>query len=394
MRKTRVMQLVLSLSPGGTERLVIEIVRGVSGRVDSVVCCLDTPGEWAAELTSTGIPVVSLSRAPGFQPRLSLQLARLLKEHSIDVVHCHHYSPYVYGRLASLLTPGVQLVFTEHGRLSDAAPSPKRRLVNPLLSRLGGRLCAVSGDLRQHMMREGFPARCISVVYNGIEPGRRPSAAQRHDARRALGVADEALVIGAAGRLDPVKNLALLLQVQALVRERRADAHTVIVGDGPERAALETRARELGLDGSVTFAGYRSDVRALMAAFDVFVNSSHYEGVSLTILEAMAAALPVVATPVGGNPEVVIDRETGLLVPGQPRAMADAILRLGSGPHLRRVLGDAGRWRVKKHFSMQRMIAEYADLYLGRRAAVAAAPISVPAAADAISVSDATRSIV
>src|SRR5262245_61844520 len=129
------MQLVLSLSPGGTERLVIEIVRALANRIEFTVCCLDEPGAWAGEVAALGVPVIALSRAPGFQPALAARLARHMKERGIEIVHCHHYSPYVYGLLASMLKPDVQLVFTEHGKLSDAGPSRKRRLVNPLLSR-------------------------------------------------------------------------------------------------------------------------------------------------------------------------------------------------------------------------------------------------------------------
>lgn len=386
------MQLVLSLAPGGTERLVIEIVRGLVQRIESIVCCLDQPGAWAPELSAIDVPVISLARAPGFQPRLAMRLARLLKEQRIDVVHCHHYSPYVYGLLASILTPGVQVIFTEHGKLSDAGPSTKRRLVNPILSRWPGRLCAVSADLKQHMIAEGFPARRLRVLYNGIDPGKRPTAMQRHAARAELGIPDDAFVVGTVGRLDPVKNLQLLLQAQARLRGAPANACVVIVGDGPERAALEGQAADLGIGDSVVFTGYRQDVRNLMSAFDVYVNCSTYEGVSLTILEAMASALPVVATPAGGNPEVVIEGETGLLAPGCARSLADAIATLALDPRRRRVMGDAGRWRVKRHFSMARMIEQYADLYLGRRDTETATPPASDIAAE--TAGDATRSAV
>jgi len=389
------MQLVLSLSPGGTERLVIEICRQLANRVQSMVCCLDEPGDWAAELEALNVPVVALHRQPGFQPALAVQIARLIKAHDISVVHCHHYTPYVYGLLAARLA-NVRLVFTEHGKLSDHAPSPKRRLVNPFLSMLGGRVCSVSADLKQHMVAEGFPARRIQVVYNGIDPGHRPSSIERLAAREALGVPGGAFVAGTVGRLDPVKNLRVMLQAHALLLEKHPDARAVIVGDGPERAALEAHAADLGIAGSVIFTGYRSDVRALMPAFDAYVNTSTYEGVSLTILEAMATSLPVVAVPVGGNPEVVIDRETGLLVPPGARAVADAIALLVLDPRRRRRMGDAGRWRVIRHFSIARMVGDYASAYhLGaKNSATTEAPAMVPTAAQATSVTDPMRSIV
>jgi len=256
-------------------------------------------------------------------------------------------------------------------------------------------LCAVSADLKQHMVREGFPASRVSVVYNGVDPGERPSSLQRRSARAVLGLPDDAFVIGTVGRLDPVKNLSVMMHAYAALKARYPHARAVIVGDGPERATLEAKALALDLADSVVFTGYRPDVRFLMAAFDVYVNTSVYEGVSLTILEAMAMALPVVATPVGGNPEVVVDHETGLLVPGRARSIADAIARLVHDTRQRRRLGDAGRWRVKRHFSMARMVEQYAGVYLGGRGDdTITPPANAPTPADTMSVSDATRSTV
>jgi glycosyltransferase involved in cell wall biosynthesis len=169
----------------------------------------------------------------------------------------------------------------------------------------------------------------------------------------------------------------------------------VIVGDGPERGDLAARADALRISDSVIFTGYRADVRALLPAFDVFLNCSTYEGVSLTILEAMAADLPVVATPAGGNPEVVVDQETGYLVEARPRAIAERLAQLAFDARLRQRLGDAGRWRVIRHFSIARMVDEYAALYFGERhSATSDAPVAVPTAADTTSVSDAMRSTV
>jgi glycosyltransferase involved in cell wall biosynthesis len=296
--------------------------------------------------------------------------------------------------MAAMMAPA-KLVFTEHGRLSDAGPSRQRQLVNPILSLLPGQICAVSNDLKQHMVAEGFPARCIRVVYNGIEPGSRPSSAQRRDARAALGLPRDAFVVGTAGRLDPVKNLPVLLHLMALLRDKVKGAAAVIVGDGPERAALETTASELGVTESVIFAGYRSDVRALMPAFDVYLNCSTYEGVSLTILEAMAASLPVIAAPVGGNPEVVVDHETGYLIPARPRSIVEAVRRLAFDARLRRTMGDAARWRVIRHFSIARMVDEYASIYRRERhSTTSAPPATVPTPAETISVTEATRSAV
>ena len=380
------MQLVLSLSPGGTERLVIELCRRLANDVDTVVCCLDEPGEWSSEVSKLNIPVVSLARQPGFHPSLSVRLGDALKAHKIDVVHCHHYSPYVYGVLAAVLHPSVRVVFTEHGRLHGVGISKKRRLINPVLSRWPARIYAVSAALKQDMVAEGFPERSIEVLYNGIELGPRPRPADRAAMRASLGLPADALVIGSVGRLDPVKNLGALLEARAILNTRFPGARIVIAGDGPERQALIDRAHALGLGDVVHLTGYRADVRAVMAAFDVYVNCSTYEGVSLTILEAMAAALPVVATAVGGNPEVVVDQETGLLIDQRPQTVASAIAALASNPARRHAMGEAGRWRVKRHFTIERMVHDYAVAYQVRRANMttndAPAPAQAPATCD------------
>src|SRR5262249_10554038 len=156
----------LSLGAGGTERLVIEICKRLPS-VDSSVCCLDEPGAWADELRSRGIDVFALRRQPGFHPSLGYRVAAYARRRGGSVLHCHHYSPCVYGQVAALVHPGMRVVFTEHGRLTDAAPSRKRKIVNPVLGRLAGDIYAVSADLREHMLAEGFPAKRVSVIHNG-----------------------------------------------------------------------------------------------------------------------------------------------------------------------------------------------------------------------------------
>ena len=395
MPKRRVLQLVLSLSPGGTERLVIDICKRLADRIESVICCLDERGEWADELERQRIPVVAIGRRPGFHISIAWRIAELIRTHAIEVVHCHHYSPYVYGRLATTIAPAT-LIFTEHGRLSDAPPSAKRRLVNPVLARTGGRIYAVSENLKAHMIEEGFPSGRVGVIYNGIDPGEPVTPAARIDARARLGIPADAIVIGSVGRLDPVKNFGQLLRAHAVVTQRHPAARLVLVGDGPERGALAGLAHMLAISHAVQFAGYRADVRSILPAFDAYVNCSIYEGVSLTILEAMAASLPVVASAVGGNPEVVVDGETGLVTSTRDRDLAFALGRLMDSSALRQAMGRAGRRRVQAHFQLARMVEAYAADYRvpAATAAIKDAPMTAPTPADPMSVSDATRSTV
>jgi len=359
-----VLHVVLGLSTGGTERLVVEISKRLEAAFRFSVCCLDQPGELAEELTARGIPVDALQRTPGFRPSLARSIADAAARHQATVLHCHHYSPFVYGRLAALLDRRLRVVFTEHGRLSDAKPSTKRRLVNTLLGRLPSAIYAVSEDLRRHMIAEGLPGSRIGVVHNGIDPRFMPTAADRASERQLLGIDDDTFLVGTAARLDPVKDLETLIDGFARFGAHRGRSALCVIGDGPERSRLEEAARHAGVFERMRFTGHRSDVRRLLPALDVYVNSSTTEGISLTILEAMAAGLPVVATHVGGNPEVVIDHETGLLVrPRSGVALAAALNELAAAPQRAVVMGAAGRFRVKRHFTLDRMTDQYARVY-------------------------------
>ena len=281
-----------------------------------------------------------------------------------NVLHCHRYTPFVYGCCTKLWRRQTQVIFTEHGRLSDARPSSKRQLANRFLRTVPARVYTVSHDLRNHLVGEAFLRGQVRVLHNGITPAAETSARSRADARHALGIPPTAFVVGAVGRLDPVKSLETLVEAVATVQGRAGNTILVLVGDGPERHRLEADVRRLQLETVVRLVGYRSDVSTIMPAFDVYVNASTTEGISLTILEAMSAGLPVVATAVGGTPEVVIDGETGLLVPARDsEALAAAILTVRSLPDRGARLGAMGKRRVLAEFSFDQMVDEYARAY-------------------------------
>jgi glycosyltransferase involved in cell wall biosynthesis len=359
-----VVHVVLSLGPGGTEQLVVALCARAGARYRPVVCCLDEPGSWGLELQRRGMPLLALRRTPGFHPSLGYRIARFAASHGATVLHCHHYSPFVYGRVASLVSPGLKMVFTEHGRYDDGPPLRKRQLVNPVLARVPGPIYAVSAALREHMLREGFPARRVGVIHNGIDPGPLPREFDRRRARKALGARGDELLIGTAARLDRVKDLPTLIAAFAALREEQPNARLVIAGEGSERARLEGEIANRGLSGAVSLLGHRDDVRALLPGLDLYVNSSISEGISVTILEAMAAALPVVATRVGGTPEVVADGSNGLLVPARsPRHLALVLRGLARHPAARQALGRAARRTVERDFHIDTMIDRYTNIY-------------------------------
>jgi glycosyltransferase involved in cell wall biosynthesis len=359
-----VLHVVLNLDPGGTERLVIELCSRLRGRFRTAVCCLDSPGAWAPEVEAVGTPVFALGRHPGFRPALGIRLAAIAQAQHMRVLHCHHYSPFVYASVAKVLRPSLRVLYTEHGRLHNGAPSRKRQLGNYLLRAMPYGIYAVSDNLRQHMLAEGFVGREVRVIRNGITPLRRGGCRDRTAVRRELGLEAGGPVIGSVGRLDPVKGLDVLVIAFAEVWKACPPARLLIVGEGSDRDRLVRLAHELGCADAVRFAGHRPDVTRMLDAIDIYVNSSLFEGISLTILEAMAAGKPVIATSVGGNPEIVRDGVNGVMVPpADPHSLARAIQELCADPDRAKVFGDAGRLRVDQQFTIDRMVEDYAREY-------------------------------
>jgi glycosyltransferase involved in cell wall biosynthesis len=236
--------------------------------------------------------------------------------------------------------------------------------VNPLLARLRGEHFAVSHALKDSMVAEGFPKDRISVVHNGIDPGPVPDERDRGEARRRIGLPESAFVVGTVARLDPVKDLGLLVAAFARHEAAHPGSRLVIVGEGQERGRIEAVVREHRVDDRVILTGHREDARLLLPAFDVYVNCSVSEGVSLSILEAMAARLPVIATRVGGTPEVIDDKRTGLMVPARDvAALEQALNFLYVESSVRAALGDSARHAVDERFTIERMVDHYARVY-------------------------------
>jgi glycosyltransferase involved in cell wall biosynthesis len=225
------------------------------------------------------------------------------------------------------------------------------------------RVLSVSSRLAERIARETkFPLERITTIRNGVDISRF-GRVSRGFARKVLDLHGERVAV-TVGRLVPVKDHMTLLESMAISRRRNVDAVLAIAGDGPLRSALEARASALGLSGSVRFLGHRPDVEIVLAAADVFVMSSESEGLSNTVLEAMASALPVAATRVGGTDEMVLDGCTGLLVdPHSPEALAAALSTLFENPDRARAMGAAGRARAESEFSLPGMIRRYETLY-------------------------------
>jgi glycosyltransferase involved in cell wall biosynthesis len=367
-RPIKVVHLVLALDVGGLEEVVLRLVAHTDrDRFTPLVYALDAPGVMASELTALDVPLRIVPRALGLDPALPVRLARCLVRDGVRILHTHNASPHFYGAVAASLAragsrgPGPRVIHTKHGR---NRPEVRRKvLLNRVASALTDRVVAVSDDAADVALHvEHVAPNKVMTIRNGVDTKAfRPG--DPRIARARLGLPEDGFHVGVVARLAAVKDHATLLEAFAILRKERGDAHLTIVGDGPERAALLARSRADDLAGSIHFVGERRDVAAVLPAFDVFALSSTSEGISLTLLEAAAAGLPIVATRVGGNAEVVIDGETGTLVsPRDPAAFAGALGAMARRPD-RAVLGLGGRARVERWFSVERMAGAYQDLY-------------------------------
>ncbi len=354
--RIRVVHLVLSLDVGGLEQVVLNLTRYANRDAFAPhVLCLRERGSLADRVAALGVPVASLDCPRLAKGRTLLRLIRRLRAWRPHVLHTHNPGPHLFGALAARPAGVPVLVHTKHGR--NHPDRFRSVVVNRLAGRMSRCIVAVSEATAEVARRvERVPESKLRVIHNGIDlaafPVQPPTAALTPP--RVIHVA----------RLQRIKDQPTLLRAARLVADTEPGFRLDIVGDGPAGAELHALARDLKLNGHVHFLGHRNDVSPLLSSASAFVLSSRSEGVPMTLLEAMATGLPAVVTDVGGNREVVVPGETGLLVPpGSPQALADALLALWQDPERARRMGAAGRRRVEEEFDMRQVAARYEALY-------------------------------
>ena len=349
----KVVHLVIGGEVAGGQLVALQLARATRNRGHEVAFVSPSRGDFVELAEREGFRTRVVPLGGALDLRSLLRLRALLRAERADVLHTHvHFSLNVLGRLAGRLA-GARVVAHMHIANVFRAGGLARRAqvaVDNATARLCARIVAVSEATRDSLVRQGYPAARVVVVHNGIGPA-APVEPHRPDA---------APVLLHVGRLAPVKGQRELIEALALLR--RTDAVAVLAGKdletgGSYQRELETLTAELGVHERVVFAGYRDDVTALLAAADVFVLPSFAEGLPLTVLEAMAAARPVVASRAGGMPEAVVHGETGMLVPpGDVEALAGALDDLLADPERARRLGEAGKRRVEERFSVDAMV--------------------------------------
>jgi glycosyltransferase involved in cell wall biosynthesis len=347
---------------GGAEEMVLNLVQHLPERFDPVVCCINQAGPIGEEIRKTGTPVAVLGLTPGLRhPWHVAGIRRYLRDTKPAIVHTFLLTASLYGRLAAILEHVPIVIGTEVNIYER-----KRRhhiLAERMLLSNTDRVIVSANSVRDFYVDQihADPAK-IDVVYNAVDWKSIQASRSRADMRASLGLSAGAKVAGVIARLTEQKGHRFLLQ--AMTTPALDDLQLVVVGDGDLREALQVEARDLGLASRVRFLGARRDLGDLLAAMDVFVMPSLWEGLPLSMILAMGAAMPVVATEVAGIPEIVADGETGWLVPaGNSLALATALVDVFADRARAAKVGNAARDFVLPRFGIDGYVNSVVGLY-------------------------------
>lgn len=377
MKRLRVLH-VTATTTGGVGLLILFLIRHLDRREFDLSVAFGRGYLLDKEFDEAGVQAYALStsRRIGVFSIIKgiVEVYRILARGRFDIVQSHTSVGGLIGRLAGWAARTPVVMWTVHGLGSHPGHAPWKRnllrIVERQLDRLTDHYVAVSRDLLEQGVRAGiYRADKVTVIPNGLQLDHVPVEFDVRAKREQLGIPEDCPVIGTITRLEPQKANEEFLHAVARIAPEMPRLVVLIAGDGPERQQLEALAERLGLVPQVRFLGWRTDAVELLGALDVFCMSSRWEGCPMVLLEAMAMRRPVVATDIGGVREIVVDGETGLLVPcADSGAMAAAIGRLVTNDGDRQRMGEAGRRRVEQVFGAPDMLAGYARLY--RRLAV------------------------
>lgn len=367
-----IVHVIYSLGVGGLENGLVNLINHIPpDRYRHAIVCLKGYSDFHKRITREGVEIVALDKQEGYDLNLYIRLYDALKQLKPDIVHTRNLAA-MEGQVIAALAGISARVHSEHGRdIFDLhGKNRKYNLLRKAICPFVKRFIALSKDLENWLIETvGVPPERVSQIYNGVDSLHfHPRNGIRADIGPKGFFSEDAFVIGSVGRMAAVKDYPSLVRAFLMVLEKepasRKRLRLLIVGDGLSRQQCLDMLREAGAEALAWLPGERSDIPELMRAMDLFVLPSLGEGISNTILEAMASGLPVVATRVGGNVELVKETLTGKLVPpGEPVSMATAISEYYKNPELLSSNGKAARQEIEAHFSMDAMVRGYLGVY-------------------------------
>lgn len=362
---------------GGPEKQLLEHVQRLDKqRFTSQVISFDEGGktnQLLAKTHASGIRADKIDTTGAFDPRMVMNLLSVIKAQKIDLLCVHGYKANVIGRIAAWLS-GIPVIAISRGWTGEAPKIRFYEWLDKLFLRFADHIVAVSHGQMEKISKLGIPSERVSVIHNCIAVPESCYEQRKSFLRRELGLPDAAVLVVSAGRLSPEKNYGGMIEVARVVAASNPEVYFIIFGEGFLRPDLERAIDNAGLAGRFLLPGFRTDLQAVLPEVDIFMLPSFTEGLPNVILEAFAVRKPVVATRVGGTPEVVEHGVSGFLTePHETEAMAQYVLRLAGDPALRREMGAKGLEHVITNFGFEQQTRQYENLYrqivgLGRRA--------------------------
>lgn len=365
-RPVRMAMFVRSFHIGGTEGQVVELLRGLPRSYDIKVAVTHDAGQLLEQVWKLGfIPDEFSFHGSVKKPNTFWQIARLAawyRKHRVELVHAHDFYTALLAIPAAKLA-GVRSII---GRLDLAHfHTPWQRKALIACTRMADHVVANADAIKRMVAEEeGIPEERVTVIHNGIELGRFDRRMSEELEAPLPETGDAPLLVHVANMAHPVKRQEDLLHALARLRQSGQKLHAFLIGDGPRRPMMEALARQLGLQGMAHFLQHRTDVPAILARSTLGVLCSSHEGLSNAVIEGMSARLPMVVTGVGGNPDLIVDRRSGFVVPPfQPEALAEAIGKVLSDPARARSMGQRGREFVEQHLSLERLCERHDEMY-------------------------------
>lgn len=369
----RILQVVAS-SRGGAAEHVFCIAKGIDrSKFDLTVIMPEDNGNVnVSDLRGRRIRVVSFNVFNRFSLKEFLNLRDFIRRGNFNIIHFHGTRAALFGRLAAILIwRRPKILYTIHGfhvvHYRNLLKKTFLLLLERILNLFTDVIVCVSHSDRESVIKMGLARNDkVKIIWNGIDIERfRNVSLDKNVKKNELRIPPNAFLLTMIGRLHPQKDYFTLISAFKLLQRELSNFYLLIVGDGPIREELKNYAKDLGLNDKIIFAGTRRDIPEILAVTDIFVLSTLWEGLPIVLLEAMAAAKPVIASDVCGNREVVMNRETGILVPSRdPEMLAQVVIRLTKNRQMAKKMGQKGQIRAQKNFTLEEMVQKIVNLYL------------------------------